>query len=386
MTCILHIIERQCHRGAELFASQLSGSLAARGFHNVLCSLYKPDTNGFTIAEPVDSLIIEAREIGLLAKVGFQPSILFNLIDIVRQVKPDIVLAHGADTLRYTALASRLCPRPLTVYRNIGMASFWSSNPLKIWANRKLLGWVDAVISVSDIAREDFLEFYGLSPNKVYAIPNAVDTKKYQSLELGRERFQMRQRLGLKEEDLVLISVGSLSFEKNHSELLTLVKELQEKSPHLLLIGDGPLRRELELKADELRLKDRVHFLGLQLDIVPFLVASDIFLLPSKSEGMPGALIEAGMAGLPSVSFDVGGTGEVIETNITGIIVPPENYDEFKIAVTSLIENPQKRRQMGALARERYPEQFAIEKVAAQYEVLLLKLLAERGKRNNGQS
>jgi glycosyltransferase involved in cell wall biosynthesis len=81
------------------------------------------------------------------------------------------------------------------------------------------------------------------------------------------------------------------------------------------------------------------------------------------------------------VAYDVGGVREVIESDLTGIIVSPHHYEEFKASVVSLIENPEKRRQIGTLARERYPEQFAIENVAKQYEVLLLKLLADKEKR-----
>ena len=376
--CILHLIQRHYRRGAELFASQLSSYLAIRGFHNVLCSLYESNSDNFPIPEAVDSLSIKARQAGLPAKFGLLPLDLLKLVNIFRKLEPEIVLVHGSDSLKYAALASRFYRKPLMIYRNIGMASFWKRNSLQIQLNKKLLERFDAVVSVSKISREDFLKLYGLSPNKVFTIPNGIDLKPYQSLKIGQVRSQIRHRLGITEKDTLLISVGNLSPEKNQSELITLVNELREMSLHLVLLGDGPLRQKLEQQANEYQLQERIHFLGLQSNVAQFLAASDIFLLPSRSEGMPAVLIEAGMAGLPSVAYDVGGVKEVIETDMTGIIVPSHSYQEFKANVVSLLGNPEKRRRLGSLARQQYPKRFAMEKVASEYEALLLKLLKER--------
>ena len=98
---------------------------------------------------------------------------------------------------------------------------------------------------------------------------------------------------------------------------------------------------------------------------------------------MLSVLMEAGMAGLPSIAYDVGGVKEVIEPNITGIVVSPHCYEEFKSTVVSLLKEPKKRRQLGSIAGQRYPERFAIEKVASEYEALMLKLLKD--KRKEGQ-
>jgi len=95
---------------------------------------------------------------------------------------------------------------------------------------------------------------------------------------------------------------------------------------------------------------------------------------------MPAVLIEAGMARLPSVAYDVGGVKEVIEPNITGIVVSPHCYEEFKSTVVSLLKDPKKRERLGSSARRRYPARFAIEKAASEYEALLLKLLKDRRK------
>jgi glycosyltransferase involved in cell wall biosynthesis len=101
-------------------------------------------------------------------------------------------------------------------------------------------------------------------------------------------------------------------------------------------------------------------------------------VLPSKSEGLPGVLIEAGLAGLPAVAYDVGGVKEVITADVTGIIIPASNHEKFKSAVINLLDVPEKRRQLGSLARQIYPNRFDIGVIARRYEDLCFKLLQEK--------
>jgi glycosyltransferase involved in cell wall biosynthesis len=375
---ILHFIEQFNLRGAELFASQLASALASLGHYNVLCSVYRSNFNGFPIDASIDSCSIQARKAGLWAKLGLQPSVLIKTIRLWSKYKPDIVLAHGSDTMKYVALASMFKPRPITIYRNIGTASHWLRSKLHISVNRKLLARVDAVVSVSQVSREDFISLYRFPPDRVKVILNAVNPDRYLKTDIEKERTTVRSRLGLAATDKILVSIGSLSPEKNQIELLNLIHQLEDNSLHLLLVGDGPLRQDLLNVTMNLQLQNRVHFLGIQPDVAPILAASDIFVLPSKSEGLPGVLIEAGMAGLPAVAYDVGGVKEVIVADKTGIIVPARNYEKFKSAVISLLADPEKRRQMGSLARQIYPERFDIRVIAKQYEAFFLNCCKKR--------
>jgi glycosyltransferase involved in cell wall biosynthesis len=212
----------------------------------------------------------------------------------------------------------------------------------------------------------------------VNVILNAVNCARYLKMNIEKERVAFRNGLGLAAADIILVSIGSLSPEKNQIELLNLVNELGDNSLHLLLAGDGQLRPNLLAATRKLQLQNRVHFLGMQPDIAPILAAADIFVLPSKSEGLPGVLIEAGLAGLPAVAYDVGGVKEVISVDTTGIIVPARDHQGFKSAVISLLGNAEKRRQMGSIARQTYPDRFDIEVIARQYEALCFKLLQEK--------
>lgn len=375
---ILHFIEQFSLRGAEVFASELSRELASFGHYNILCSIYRSNFDGFPIAESVDSFLIGARKAGPWAKAGLQPSVLVKTLKLIRKYRPDIVLAHGSDTMKYVALASMFKPGLITIYRNIGIASYWAHSQLHININRRLLARANVVVSVSQVSREDFINLYRFPPDRVIVILNAVNSRRYLKMDIEKERAAVRSRLGLTATDKILVSIGSLSPEKNQIELLNLIHKLEDTSIHLLLVGDGPLRQNLFAATMELQLQNRVHFLGMHSDVAPILAASDVFVLPSKSEGLPGVLIEAGLAGLPAVAYDVGGVKEVITADVTGIIIPASNHEKFKSAVINLLDVPEKRRQLGSLARQIYPNRFDIGVIARRYEDLCFKLLQEK--------
>jgi glycosyltransferase involved in cell wall biosynthesis len=383
---ILHVIYSPQRRGAEVFASQLAKSLESDGFHNAVCSLYEAGSGNGLSGELIRFSPIAAKRQGLPARLGLQPAILVKLTSILRELNPDIVLAHGSDTFKYVAMARLFHSRAITVYRNIDLASFWARSAWKAACNRMLLKSFDAVVSVSQATREDFLKHYRLSPERIVTIPNAVEVEPYRDIDPCAKRQEVRHTLGLQDDDIILVAVGSLCQQKNQGPLVSLVAELcrHSRPSHLLLIGDGVLRGELEQQARQLQVDSYVHFLGVRTDVPQLLAASDIFLLPSRSEGMPAVLIEAGLAGLPSVVYDVGGTKEVIEHGRTGVLVASQDYAEFKRGVLRLIENPQERKVLGALARPRCLSRFAIQSVAEEYAALFLRLLRHRGKLGNG--
>ena len=243
---------------------------------------------------------------------------------------------------------------------------------------------MDAVISVSEYTRRDFINVYRLPESRVTFIPNGVDATTFDACRQSRDRAQVRHELGLSPRDTVLVSVGNLSEEKGHGELLTIISDLARSGleMHLAIVGDGPLRPQLEQQARRLELINRVHFLGRREDVPQVLAGADIFVLPSRTEGMPAVLIEAGLAALPSVAFDVGGVSEVVDHGITGLLSVPGDLAGFTQSLSLLCRDQNSRAAMGDAALQRCQELFDMPKVASQYEAMFLKVLADssRGK------
>jgi L-malate glycosyltransferase len=373
---ILHLVHSDQRRGAEVFAGQLATCLENNGrFRNAVCALHQGNGEGLALGNlPVFRL---GGPTGFFRKVGLDPRLLSRLLGAMGEIQPDIVVAHGSDTLKYSAVASLFYRRAAFIYRNIGTASVWANSPVKVGLNRLLLRRMNSVVSVSQYTRRDFINVYRLPEDRVVYIPNGVDAAGFDSSNENPTRTQVRRELGLFDGDLALISVGNLSEEKGHCDLLAVMGELGRTGLdyHLIIVGDGPLRSPLEEQARRLDLVNRVHFLGRRNDVPRLLAAADIFVLSSRTEGMPGVLVEAGLAGLPSVAFDVGGVAEVVEHGVTGLISAAGDLTGFVGALADLCHDPDARARMGNAARQRCQDPFDIRQVAQQYQELFLNIL-----------
>ena len=378
---ILHLVTDTDRRGAQLFAQRLAYQLEERGFINHVQALY-PGHNGAVATpsaeSPVKALAGPRSSAERFLRIGYRRTL--ALRRCIQDLAPDVLIAHGATTLQYAALAKLMHNSVTTIYKNIGMASYWADSPGKVALGRLSLRGIDLVVSVSEATRADFMETYHVPSERVAHIPNGVDAANYEPVSLQAARPAVRSELGLSPQDQALVSVGSLSAEKGISELLRMVKALATDGllVHLLLAGDGPLREALEAQATDLRIPDRVHFMGSRSDVECVLAAADLFVLPSRTEGMPGVLIEAGMAGLPSVAYDVGAVSEVIEDGTTGYVVPPGHTAAFTDRVTALLEGAELRQRMGSAARQRCVQRFDMRVVTDQYATLFRELVEEK--------
>lgn len=161
----------------------------------------------------------------------------------------------------------------------------------------------DYMFSCSDLAASAVFGEKQYKEGKVVFVPNAVDTKDFAPDEHMREKI--RREYGL-ENSFVIGHVGRFHYAKNHEFILDIFAEVlkQNKQAMLFLLGDGPRRQEMEEKAAELGIKERVIFAGNQNPVAPYYQAMDAFLFPSRFEGMPGTVVEAQAAGLPSLIAD----------------------------------------------------------------------------------
>jgi glycosyltransferase involved in cell wall biosynthesis len=136
-------------------------------------------------------------------------------------------------------------------------------------------------------------------------------------------------------------------------------------------VGEGPLRPETEAEAARLDLHDRLRILGPRSDVGDLLAASELLLLPSRTEGLPAVAVEAGLAGRPVVASRVGGVPEVVKHGATGLLVEPGDVAGFVAAVTGLLGDPGRRRALGEAAAARCRERFSIERLAPRWVEVL---------------
>jgi len=205
----------------------------------------------------------------------------------------------------------------------------------------------------------------GRQKQKHYTIYNAVDAISIDKAVSRVDRMAFRKSLGLGEYPIIII-VGRLRGEKGHSVLLDAMAPVVTKVPDvkLLVIGDGPDRESLKLKAETLGIASNIVWMGQksQGEVFKLLAISDIAVVPSLFEGFGLTAAEAMATGLPVVGSDVDGLREVIEHGETGILAPPGDRTALAKALTELLKNPYRARGMGAKGRERVRRLFSMER------------------------
>jgi len=212
---------------------------------------------------------------------------------------------------------------------------------------------------------------YAYPLRKTSSVRHGVDASRYC---LPREvRLAVRKTLGIGTEENLLVFVGRLDSHKGLDVLLEALCRLRQAAPHCrcLVVGDGPMRGELSAFAAETGLSSKVMFVGFQDDVRPYLAAADIFVLPSRTEGLPFTLLEAMSSGLACIATDVGGVREVVSDGEDGLIVPPESPTALGEAIHRLLSDANLRSIFGKRAREKTQSEFDQGKSLAEMRRLL---------------
>ncbi len=278
----------------------------------------------------------------------------------------DLVHVHFASFEMMTAAAARMLGGPPVLCK---IACAGKTGEISIARKRFffplyrfLASRVDRWIALSsDIASE--LNASGIDGMKIARIPNGVDTNAYRPPG-PEEKLSLRAVTGIRHDSTVLLFVGRLSRQKALDVLLEAVSRLRHLPLELLIAGKGTERNHLETLASELEIKRVVHFLGPVENVDELYRLSDIFILPSRDEGLSNALLEAMASGMKVISTNVSGSAEVITDGVSGRLVPPG--DPFHIA-SAIVEAALDTGRMGEEARKRVLERYSIETVARSY-------------------
>jgi glycosyltransferase involved in cell wall biosynthesis len=278
---------------------------------------------------------------------------------------PDIVQAHGGEAFKYAiaAMAGRDLP---VVYRRIG------ASPTRIHrgARRVAHGWLmrraARVVAVAEAVRRETIDIFRVEPQKVVTIPRGIDSRR---LSPTRDRAAVRREFDIDPSVPVIISLGSLTPEKNPLGHLHVTRRVLTQMPDAvhLFAGDGPLHATLADSLKRLGLEHNVRLLGNRPDVGDLITASDIMILASESEGMPGCLIEAGMVGIPVAAYAVVGVPEVVIDGETGFLVPAGDIEALADRTLTLLADRGESRRMGSAARRICRARFDIRTVAARY-------------------
>ena len=349
MAGVLGVVTSTVRRGAEVFARDLDRALVSRGYESALCALV-PGTE----AGGIDVPTLGQRRLGAAT--------LYRLRSEART--RDLVLGHGSSTLPACVLATAGLSTPL-IYRSIGDPGYWADSSARHWRTAFLLQRATIVVALWPGAVEPLVDRFGVEERRIRVIPNAVDVDRFSPVSAD-ERARARWHLDLPEDASVATYVGALSPEKDVGAAIEAVAAVPEAV--LVVAGEGLERPHLERLAGA-HAPGRVRFLGARGDASRVALAvADAVVLPSHTEGMPAALIEAGLSEIPVVATRVGGVSEIVVDGETGLIVPPGDQDALAHAVRAVLDHPERFR---GNARSWCLQRFDMADIAREWEGVL---------------
>jgi glycosyltransferase involved in cell wall biosynthesis len=317
---------------------------------------------------PEGSLLEKAREQGYRIIVldqmrrAIHPirdlSIYRSLIRVLRDLRPDIVHTHSSKAGIIGRWAAHRANSPAVVHTVHGLAFTASTNPAINWVyktlEKKAAPLTTRIVCVADAMREQSLAAGVGRAEQYVTIYSGMETALFLNPRMPED--QVRSSLGLSAEHIVVGTIARLFDLKGHDDLLQIAPELCRQFPNLrfLWVGDGSLRLRFEAEMNRMGLRDRFILTGMvPPQRVPELTAAmDILVHPSRREGLARALPQAGLAGIPAITYDIDGNREGVQNGVTGIVLPPFEVEKLSGAISSLMNNESLRRRMGQAGRE----------------------------------
>lgn len=306
---------------------------------------------------------------------------LAKLVPLMMREQPAIVHTHTAKAGalgRAAAIVGRVPIIVHTFHGHVFRGYFTERTTqalLKI--ERALAARSSAIIALSERQRDELVDEFAIAPRaKVHVVPLGFDLTPF--LRAERHCGRLRRELGVADDARLIGIIGRLVGIKNHDLFLraAVLTRARLRNAHFVIVGDGPLRGELQAQAQQLGLSDCVHFIGWRQEMTPVYADLDVVALTSRNEGTPVALIEAQAAGVPVVATNVGGVGDTIADGVTGWLTAEEPLAVAERLV-QVLEDSRFLASAGARGRALARERYSQERLLVDMERLYLQLLAD---------
>jgi len=335
--------------GAETMVENLSCGLAAEGCDVLVISFFDLHT---AITERIENRGIKIKYLG--KKRGFDPSIISKMRKIIKAYQPDVIHTHRY-VLPYAFLASMgfKAKRVHTVH-NVAQKE---QTKVGKNINRVLFRYFNVVpVALSKEIQRTIQEVYGLPDNRIPVVFNGIDLSRC----IVKESYARK-------DTFTVLHIGRFMDVKNHELLLRSFARFKEQhsDARLQLLGDGELKENMMQLAGQLNITDAVEFAGLQSNVYPWLHNADVFILPSKFEGMPMTLIEAMGTGLPIIASNVGGIPDMLSSQKEALLIEPKE-EKIIEALEMVYSDTKKREYWGRNALQR-SSLFSSQAMARKY-------------------
>lgn len=300
------------------------------------------------------------------------------LVRVIQLYNVDIINSHGyrADIIGW------ICSKLSNI---LIMPTFhgWTRCDWKVkffeYIDAILMRKMDSIITVSEANRRKLIA-KGCDERRICVVPNAIDLHDFFLLSSTVDKLNLRAHLDIQQEARIIVCVGRISREKGQKILLHSFREVLEQRPQtfLLLVGDGPDRKDLERSAYEWGIHHRVIFLGFRNDISHLLEQADLMAMPSLTEGLPTAILEAFACKLPVIATSVGGVPEIVLNGKTGLLVPPGDPAALRDVILRCLDDIDKVKTLGIRANKFLKDHYTFDAHSNRMKNHILNLLSLR--------
>jgi glycosyltransferase involved in cell wall biosynthesis len=386
---ILRIITRLNVGGPSIQAITLSDRLRARGFDTrLLHGQLDAGEGDMRYLLPPTVAVQHLPALRRPLAPAHDALALAQLLDQMRDYRPQIVHTHmaKAGTLGrlaaaiYNRTAGRLDrARVVHTYHGHVLEGYFSPAKTRFFLGieQLLARTTDRIVAISPRIRTELFDGHHIGRADQYrVVPLGFDLDGLAAID-DRARAEARAALGIPDGSAVVATVGRLTAIKQQRLFLDAAQRIARTHPTatFLIVGDGDLRNELEAAAAALGLRDRVRFLGWRRDLETIYGATDVFLLTSRNEGTPVALIESMAAGCAGVSTNVGGVADVLSSDAVGLLAPDGDAATLAAHITTLLDDPPRRRRIGAAGRALVISRYGLDRLVDDIDTLYRELL-----------
>jgi glycosyltransferase involved in cell wall biosynthesis len=368
----IHAINLNLGMNSNRFESVLVCGIENPGEHSLIDDAHSRGLKPLVIPEVVSEANLKPRDIKALLK----------LYRLFRREQPHIVHTHTAKAGFIGRLAACLARVPIVVHTYHGHILHGYYSPFKSWILRRmeriLSCLTDRLIAVSGQVKSDLICYHVAPPEKIVVIPLGLELKPFVDCDAHGGAF--RNELGLNNGHRLVGIVGRMVPVKNHRLFLDAAASVAAEEPvaRFVVVGDGPLRQDMEQHALALGIGDRVLFTGWRRDMPKIYADLDVLVVSSNNEGTPVSAIEAMAARCPVVATRVGGVPDLVRDGETGYLVPAEDAEALSAAILRILEDPQTASRMAKTARAIAVQRFNTDRLIADIERLYVDLLKEK--------
>jgi len=354
---VLHLRSSGGMLGAENVVLELAKESSTFGYEGIVGALKNME-------DPTPEFITVAESRGLKTKIfecacSFDIRAALNIKKFINNHQVKILHCHGykEDVFGLVTRAGRIS--------KIATNHLWKTSTLKAKCyclmDALIIRSYDRIVGVSD---EIVQGMNNVGIRNAFKIANGIDCARFNIKPVDAAFVK---KYNLQTSDFVLGMISSLSYEKNHQAVFKAISGMDKPNLKLLIVGSGYLDKDLRKQVEEMGLSERVVFTGTLSNVTDVLSVVKVFLLPSLSEGLPMALLEAMASGKAVVASNVGEVGNVVEHHVNGLLVERNNIDELRSAIEFFFENKEKISEYGCAARSRVVAKFSSKIMAQNY-------------------